>query len=319
MKIAEHISALLFEHDCVIVPDFGGFVCNYAPARIDPVKHLFEPPSKRIIFNKGLTRNDGLLAHYVSGKLKMSYSETIDLIAKEVKNYKEELQKDKRLTLENIGLIYTDEKGVLLFQQDNNRNYLAESFGLSAFYHQPVEADQAEKTVKVIPIYNERKKTRGYAAAAVITVLAASAFVFTLIMEKQNRMSLSSFDFFSKKEAPQYVFSPSRYRDLPKPLAETTMPAATNNTTPVSIVNNAVPVPASASFSVIVGSFSIKENADKLVNEFIRKNVHVSIIGRNPQGLYIVGYGKFTSHDAASAERDKLRNTLSKDAWVKAN
>ena len=44
MKIEEHISELLFEHDCVIVPDFGGFVCNYAPARIDPVKHLFEPP-----------------------------------------------------------------------------------------------------------------------------------------------------------------------------------------------------------------------------------------------------------------------------------
>ena len=56
MKIEEYISDLLFEHDCVIVPDFGGFVCNYGPAAIDPAKHLFEPPAKRILFNKGLSR-----------------------------------------------------------------------------------------------------------------------------------------------------------------------------------------------------------------------------------------------------------------------
>src|SRR5271170_2476410 len=97
MKIEEHISELLFEHDCVIVPDFGGFVCNYAPARIDPVKHLFEPPGKRILFNKGLTRNDGLLANHISSVSKLSYSEALDTIKKEVKHYKEELEEDRRL------------------------------------------------------------------------------------------------------------------------------------------------------------------------------------------------------------------------------
>lgn len=307
MKIEEHISELLFEHDCVIVPDFGGFVCNYAPARIDPVKHLFEPPSKRIIFNKGLTRNDGLLAHYVSGKLKMPYSETLDLIAKEVKHYKEEIQKDKRLTFDNIGLLYTDEKGALLFQQDNKQNYLVDSFGLSSFYHLPVELENAENEARVIPIHNERKKARTYAAAAVITALVASAFIFTMF-EKQNNIRFSSFDFFSKKEAPQYVFSPSLYKELPKNIVEA--PAVN------AIKNTAVPIASSASFSVIVGSFSIKENADKLVNKFNTQNIRVSIIGRNPQGLYMVGYGKFPSHDAASAERDNLRKFV-KDAWVK--
>src|SRR5580704_233390 len=111
MKIEEHISELLFEHDCVIVPDFGGFVCNYSPAQIDPVKHLFEPPSKRILFNKGLTRSDGLLAHHISGKLKLPYSEAVTSISTEVKRYKDDIEKDKRLTLENIGLLYIDEKG----------------------------------------------------------------------------------------------------------------------------------------------------------------------------------------------------------------
>src|ERR1700759_1843630 len=105
MKIEEYISDLLFEHDCVIVPDFGGFVCNYGSATIDPVKHLFEPPVKRILFNKGLTRNDGLLAHHVSGKLKLPYAEALNAIAQEVKRFKEDIEKNKRVVLDNIGLL----------------------------------------------------------------------------------------------------------------------------------------------------------------------------------------------------------------------
>jgi hypothetical protein len=306
MKIEEHISELLFEHDCVIVPDFGGFLCNYASANIDPVKHLFEPPSKRILFNKGLTRNDGLLANHISGKLKLSYTEAVDSITKEVKRYKEELEKDKRLTLDSIGLLYTDDKGSLLFQQDNKLNYLADSFGLSTFYHLPVEQAKAEDQAKVIPIYNERKKVRAYAAAAVITALVGSAFYFTFF-EKQTNLRLSSFDFLSKKEASQYAFSPSLYKDLPKP---------------IEIDKTAVAkmaVPTSTSFSVIVGSFSVKEHAENLIQQYSKKNVHLSIVGRNPQGLYMVGIANLTSHDAAASERDIFRSKFSKDAWVKSN
>lgn len=307
MKIEEYISELLFEHDCVIVPDFGGFICNYASARIDPVKHLFEPPGKKILFNKGLTRNDGLLAHHISGKLNLSYSEALNAIAKEVKRYKEALEKNRRLTLDSVGLFYTDETGNILFQQDKRLNYLGDSFGLSVFYHLPVEQTNAGNDAKVIPIYNERKKDRIYAVAGVLIVLVASTFVFTLI-GKKNNMNFSSLNFFSQKEASQYVFSP--YKELPKPVNE---PAV--NITPSKAVT---PVSAPASFSIIVGSFSVKENADNLINEYSKQNIHLSIIDRNPQGLYVVGYGKFTSHDAAAAERDSFRKRFVKDAWIKA-
>ncbi len=324
MKIEEYISDLLFEHDCVIVPDFGGFVCNYGPAAIDPVKHLFEPPAKRILFNKGLTRNDGLLAHHVSAKLKMSYTEALKYIAGEVKRFKEDIQKDKRLPLDNIGLLYTDEKGSLLFQQDNKVNYLADSYGLSAFYHLPVSANAGNEG-NVISIHSERKKLRPYAVAATIAVLVASAFYFT-VLDKQPNLRFSSFDFFAKREAPQYAFSPSIYKELPKPVAEesVSLPPATVSTpaptAPVPVVPvKAVPITASNSiYSVIVGSFSIKENAEKLVSQFNKQNVQVSIVGRNPGGLYMVGYGSFSSHDVAAAKRDSIRKSSIKDAWVVA-
>ncbi|MBA3284223.1 MAG: SPOR domain-containing protein, partial [Nitrosopumilus sp.] len=59
MKIDQHISQLLYHHDCVIVPGFGGFVTNSQPARIHPVQHQFYPPSKSLGFNIHLRRNDG--------------------------------------------------------------------------------------------------------------------------------------------------------------------------------------------------------------------------------------------------------------------
>ena len=57
-KIDKHINELLYNHDCVIVPEFGGFVTNYASAKIHPVQHTFTPPSKNIVFNKNLKNND---------------------------------------------------------------------------------------------------------------------------------------------------------------------------------------------------------------------------------------------------------------------
>ena len=51
MKVEKHISELLYDHDCVIIPELGGFVGNYTPAQIHPVRHTFTPPFKNIIFN----------------------------------------------------------------------------------------------------------------------------------------------------------------------------------------------------------------------------------------------------------------------------
>ena len=33
IELARHIEILLLENDCVIIPDFGGFIAHYQPAR----------------------------------------------------------------------------------------------------------------------------------------------------------------------------------------------------------------------------------------------------------------------------------------------
>src|ERR1700688_2798430 len=118
MHLEKHISELLFEHDCVIVPDFGGFVCNYSSANIHSAKHQFHPPFKKISFNRNLKNNDGLLAHQVAQSENISYSDANHFISEYVEKLNKELNASKRFDLKNIGTFYLGEENTFLFEQD---------------------------------------------------------------------------------------------------------------------------------------------------------------------------------------------------------
>jgi len=133
MDISPHISHLLFDHECVIVPGLGGFVSNYAPARIHPVQHFFQPPSKTILFNPELKNNDGLLANFIAETESISFSDALSNIKEFTRNTRSEIKTGKRVELEKIGTLYTGNEGSLLFDQDEKTNYLKASYGFGSF------------------------------------------------------------------------------------------------------------------------------------------------------------------------------------------
>ena len=315
MQIEEHISELLYEHDCVIVPDFGGFIGNYSPARVDEVKHLFEPPRKKILFNKGLTQNDGLLANHLSIREQLTYAEALKQIAGEVERYRKELKEAKRIVFENIGVLYTDESNNLVFQPDEKVNYLPDAFGLSAFYHLPVENEKPiEKESVVVQIHKERSRLRPYAIAAAIGALVASTFWFTL-NETNIANNYSSFNLFSKKEATQYVFSADNLAEkLNRPIAKDSLTIYVRE--PVALTNASVIT--SSPFHIVAGCFRIYDNAQNYIGILKKKNVDAAIVGRSVDGLYIVGCGKFNSYTEAESQLENFRKTVQEGAWVYA-
>ncbi len=133
MDINKHISSLLFKHECVIVPGLGGFVSNYSPAKIHPVQHLFQPPSKTILFNPELKNNDGLLTNAIAGQDSISYPEALAIVDKFSKNTLAALKSGSKVELDNIGVLYTGIEGNILFRQDEKINYLKDTYGLSNF------------------------------------------------------------------------------------------------------------------------------------------------------------------------------------------
>lgn len=139
MQLDQQISELLYHYDCVIIPEFGGFVTNYKPAHLDQRLHLFHPPSKEVSFNKNLKRNDGLLAHYLAEVDECTFEEANETIKKSVEDYFARLNNGERVVFGKVGIIYRDAHKNLRFQPSREENFLKDSFGLEKLFTVPAE------------------------------------------------------------------------------------------------------------------------------------------------------------------------------------
>jgi cell division protein FtsN/nucleoid DNA-binding protein len=140
-RIDEYIADLLYDHDCVILPGFGGFITNYAPAKIHPRQHTLTPPGKDILFNVRLQRNDGILANYIADKEDIPYQEAIDQILVFVDSCYTLLQNNNELNFEKIGTFVRNEEGNLEFTPSHQVNFLNESYGMTVVISPPVKRD----------------------------------------------------------------------------------------------------------------------------------------------------------------------------------
>ena len=106
MNLEHYIAELLEDHDCVIVPAFGGFIANYAPASINAINDRFDPPFRKLSFNKFLIHNDGLLAAYVAKKEQEKYEQSVERVKDYALYLKKELRDHKRVSINKVGIIY---------------------------------------------------------------------------------------------------------------------------------------------------------------------------------------------------------------------
>lgn len=135
--IEKNITELLYRHNCVIIPGFGAFVGNYAEAKIDERRGLIYPPSKDIIFNKNIVRNDGLLINKIQEDGNVSESEAKAEIDRFIEKTKSILNEKGRLELPQLGILFYDQEKNIQFEQDRFSNLLLSSFGLGSvkFYN----------------------------------------------------------------------------------------------------------------------------------------------------------------------------------------
>ncbi len=139
IKVEKIAKELLLEEDCVVIPEFGGFVSNYRAAIIEPSKNILLPPGKHISFNVKLAQNDGLLAKSISDKLGISYQEALKSIEVRVAFWRNELETKHYLEFEDLGSFILNKEGNLVFEQFNETNFLDTSFGLTNVHAIPVQ------------------------------------------------------------------------------------------------------------------------------------------------------------------------------------
>lgn len=215
--IEKYIKYLLFEHDCVVIPEFGGFIANYVSADIHPIHHTFQPPSKNIAFNEMLKLNDGLLISHIAANEKISREEAQKLVKEYTEYVKNEIRSKDKYKFEEIGTLYLNHEQRLQFEPENKINYLSHSFGLPELDYKPIErassytkfktkdrpammnpdALDEEEDQLVFPIEKKSSRSRLLLAIVipVLLLLAGSAGYFLFL--DNGHTALSSFDPFT--------------------------------------------------------------------------------------------------------------------------
>ena len=111
IELSRHIEMMLLENDCVVVPDFGGFIAHYQPARYVEEEGIFLPPLRTVGFNPQLTMNDGMLTQSYMQAYHTDFPDAARKISIKVEEIQEKLYNEGKITLQGIGDLYYNIRG----------------------------------------------------------------------------------------------------------------------------------------------------------------------------------------------------------------
>ena len=141
------LPGMFWDHDCVMLPGLGGFVCNPRSARYDEAKRQIVPPSRDALFNPRLTTNDGVVANELMVKYGLSYKESLKAVQSLVDRVLEGLDKGETIEMPGLGKLYREEDQQLRFMADVEFEQMLQSFGHASI---PLSAREAVR-VDVVP------------------------------------------------------------------------------------------------------------------------------------------------------------------------
>ena len=343
VEVEKYIKRLLYDQDCVIIPDFGGVLTHYLPARFEPLSGRYLPSERKVAFNEVLKIDDGLLAKFISENEGLPYGEAKRHIGDFVQTVQSLIKKNKTVTLGGIGSFHLNPEGRLVFQPDNSRNFHAEFYGLSPVnaldlkQQQPVvrEAIPVKYEIEVSsprPYITPSKKIawgNWISAASIACILVYVSAV--LSREPGETSSLSPVETIRSLFAgPEKESSGMPEVVLPADAGDSDL-AAETNAEAVAVEDNkkeevvaadaagTVELPASGSkFFVIASVYESESSLDKYgaqMAEKLRSQGYESIRTLAVRDKYMLSAGEFSTWSEAQRMLPALSKTA-KGAWI---
>ena len=355
-KIDKHIEELLYNHDCVIIPDFGGFITSKKPAYYNPFTSVFFPASKKILFNKHLVYNDGLLTAKIAEKKSLSMDESLRLLIE----YKDDcflrLNEEGRIEIEKVGVLFFDKEKNIQFQQAST-NFLKDSYGLTKVSLSKLQVPEVKPRVEIAPVAEikrpveqktDRKVEKRTAKLErikdpnrvgrlipllIIPLLIGGAFMFS----KQENFDTSNIDIANFNPFQREYIEPYSPRIEKEAF---TLEKSTDESFLIDEIGdvevhknfdsdpvNEIPAKVDSTFNekveynnqkkyhVIAGCFSVKENAEGLVNQWIENGNEAAIVDKKGR-LYRVSIQSFETRKEAKKFLKETRKNLGISLWI---
>ena len=312
-SVEYYISQLLSKNDCVIVMNFGGFVCSSISANLNKKTGILTPPNKSILFNPQLKDNDGLLINHIAQSEGISQEDSKINLLKFVEQSLKNLNKFKSCRFEEIGLFTLNSDKNIIFTQDLKTNYNLNSFGFQDIINNKITRDNSEiieESLKLIKKKNNFTTKRLLKAAAIIIPLIGISFLSITQEDRINNIytQIANVNPISFKKDNVTVLKDQGNKEIKT--KQEIQPEIINNE--VSQVFKEVNIP-SQKFYIIAGAFSIEKNANKLKNRLNSWNYNSSIIKNDK--MMRVSYDSFDSKEQALISLSKIRKE-NPQAWI---
>jgi len=201
IELAKHIEVLLLDNDCVIVPDFGGFITHYQSAHYEEEENLFIPPLRTIGFNPQLNMNDGQLVQSYMQVHHTDYTDAQRRIKEEVDALKEELYQNGSIDISGIGTLNYTIYGTYEFHPNDNGIVSPTLYGLDVFQIAPLACetiDEIQHPSITQHIEEQKRLDMRWINNAVAVAVAVILFFFLSVpventyVEKGNYASLGT-------------------------------------------------------------------------------------------------------------------------------
>ena len=316
MEIKSYINDLLYQYECITIPEFGSFLTRKIPAKIS-FDGNFSPPKKEISFNSLLKTNDGILAKYIAQKTNSNYESILKLINKKTIKWIEKLKKES-INFPGIGEMKLNNHGKIEFLPSNEINFNKDSFGLYSFKKDPLikityhnkNNLKMENTNNDDLLFTPEKKNNKrkmgylkYSAIGLLTIaLFGSIYFFTnnyLTNQKLNEIEIAQKKI--KSNVQKATFDIGKLSKVELNL---------NKTDNFSSVN-----PNQNYYSIIAGSFRSINNAENKLNLLIKEGYKAEMARKSSEGFHRVAYGRFSSKKKAINLLIFVKYTLQEDAW----
>ncbi len=306
--ISLHITKLLTENDCVILPGIGGFITRYKKAVYDSSAEEILSPKRELGFNNALTADDGLLVQAYMESYGLNWPEASKRLAHDTEALLGEITSGGQAELEDLGILRRTDSGTFAFQPACSETTAPSLYGLPSVNVRPIAPVATETEPENTGNANDRemyhlslKRSWVYKIAATVAAIAlAFAIPSPIGNEPQNAniqatAMLGILDFHAPAE--------------PESTAE-------NQSADTIAAASAPQTATEKPYTIVLASSVAEANAREFINSLKAQGFADAEIHSKP-GMRRVIYSHYATEDEARAALGKLReNDFARDAWI---
>lgn len=345
IRVAHAIAALLYDHDAVIVPGLGAFLCHAEGAKVNVITNEFEKPSATLEFDPQCREDNDLIVSWLMAQEDISEDEAKQLVMTFVSDSFAKMRVGDIVSIPEVGELSFDENQEIVFNPVASNQFNGDAFGLDDFNPQPVYVsdnqenwkDRVAQQTKDLntpmtvdhekvneALYRRRRRRRAFWFTLLALLLLAGAFVLLCylkvipvelpFLKKPEVVTVENNTVKKVETVP--VINTLKFEEIDSlARALDTLPSIVDTLIQEPVVESLLITPPSTVKVFIVGGcYSSLQNAETQVKEIRELGFDKSFVMKRGEKFFVC-YGQYASTKDAKEELPLVRESNPK-AWI---